>query len=198
MVVTNFIFLLILYFDDLMITWSFIQKIEWLQQLCEQFTMSLFGPLSLYLGVDFFYTFHSVMLSHQLYLLKCFIDMDLINRFPNPIPMDPNSKLSLEMDSPLFVASTITYYRMGVGKLLHVTNNHLNIAYSIGVVIRFITILHEAHLEVMIFIFATWKGLWILHFIINEGEISYQLVSLTVVILTIWISTNLFLIICLI
>lgn len=72
--------------------------------------------------------------------------------------MDHNSKFFLEMDSLLLVASTITYYWMGVGKLLHVTNIRLNIAYSIGVVIRIITIFHEAHLEAMIFIFCNLKG----------------------------------------
>jgi hypothetical protein len=45
-----------------------------------------------------------------------------------------------------------------VGKFFHVNNNHLNIAYSIGVVIRFITIIHEVHLEVMTFIFCDFKG----------------------------------------
>ncbi len=66
-------------------------------------------PLFLYLGVDFFYTLHT-MTFHRQYFLKYLIDMDLTNCFPHPIPMDPNIKLSLEMNSPLFMASTITYY----------------------------------------------------------------------------------------
>jgi hypothetical protein len=99
--------------------------------------------------------------------------MDLTDHFPNPIPMDPNSKLFVEMDSLMLVASTITYYWMGVSNLLHVTNIRLKITHSIGVVIKIISILHEAHLEAMIFIFATWRGFWILHFITNEGEILY-------------------------
>jgi hypothetical protein len=42
--------------------------------------------------------------------------MDVTKFFPYPIPMDPD-KLFFEMDSPLFMASTITYYQMGVSKL---------------------------------------------------------------------------------
>lgn len=72
--------------------------------------------------------------------------------------MDPNSKLFLKMDSLMLMASTITYYWMDVGKFLHVTNICFKIAYYIGVVIRIITILHEAHLEAMIFIFCNLKG----------------------------------------
>jgi hypothetical protein len=67
--------------------------------------------------------------------------------------MDPNSKLSLEMDSPLLMVSTITYYRMGLGKLLHVTNIHPNIAYFISVMTKFIAALCEVHFETMVFIF---------------------------------------------
>jgi len=62
-------------------------------------------PLFLYLGVDLFYTLHIMLFYHQ-YLLKYFIDMDLTNCFPSPIPLDPKIKLYLEMNSP--------YYRMGV------------------------------------------------------------------------------------
>jgi hypothetical protein len=76
--------------------------------------------------------------------------MGLNDCFPIPIPMDPNSKLFLEMDSPLLMASTITYFQMGLGKLLHVTNTHLNIAYLISVMTKFITTLYEVHFKGMI------------------------------------------------
>jgi hypothetical protein len=72
--------------------------------------------------------------------------------------MDPNSKLSLEMDSPLLMASTITYYRMGLGKLLHATIIHLNIAYFISVMTKFTIVLREVHFEAMFFIFYYLKG----------------------------------------
>jgi hypothetical protein len=61
--------------------------------------------------------------------------------------MDPNSKLFLEMDSPLLMAPTITYYQMGLSKLLHATNIHPNIAYFISVTTKFTTPLHEVHFE---------------------------------------------------
>jgi len=72
--------------------------------------------------------------------------------------MDPNSKLFLEMDSPLFMASTITYYQMGLGKLVHATNTHFNIVYLINVMTKFIDALCEVHFEGMILIFYYLKG----------------------------------------
>jgi hypothetical protein len=65
---------------------------------------------------------------------------------------------SLEMDSPLLMASTITYYRMGLGKLLHATNIHLNIAYFISVMTKFTTALCEVHFKATILIFYYLKG----------------------------------------
>jgi hypothetical protein len=56
--------------------------------------------------------------------------MDLTNCFPNPIIVDPNIKLFLEMNSPLLLASTIKCYQMGLGKFFHVIDIHLDIAYS--------------------------------------------------------------------
>ncbi len=62
------------------------------------------------------------------------------------------------MNSPPFVASTITYYQMGVvNKFFHVTNILPNIAYFVGVVTKFIIIPRKAHLEVVIFIFLYLK-----------------------------------------
>jgi hypothetical protein len=84
--------------------------------------------------------------------------MDLIDCFHNPIHVDPNIKLSLEMNSPLLVASTITFYRIGVSKFFHVTNICPDIAYFVGVVTRFIIAPCKAHLEVVILIFFYLKG----------------------------------------
>ncbi len=87
MIVGDFMFMLIIYVDDLMITRNSVKKKKWFQQLFyEQFDMFLLGPLSLYLVVDFFYNLDNVMLSHCQYLFKCFTNMDLINCVPNSIP----------------------------------------------------------------------------------------------------------------
>ncbi len=107
--------------------------------------------------MDFFYIIHNVM-SHHWYVLKCLSDMNLNDCFPNPIPMDPNSKLFLEMDSPLLMARTITYYQMGLSKLLHATNIHPNIAYFISIMTKFTTPLLEVYFEAMILIFYYLKG----------------------------------------
>jgi hypothetical protein len=142
-----------------MITGNHGAKISWLQrQLSVQFAMSLLGPVTLYLGVDFFYSPHGVMLSHGQYIQKCLVEMGLADCLPVPIPMDPKLKLSLHMQSPLLEGPAITYYRMGVGKLLHVTNTRPDVAFSVGVVTRFTSAPREAHLDAVIMIFRYLKG----------------------------------------
>jgi hypothetical protein len=72
--------------------------------------------------------------------------------------MDPNNKLFLEMDSPLLMASTITYYQMGLGKLLHATDIHPNIAYFNSLMTKFTIVLCEVHFEATILTFYYLKG----------------------------------------
>jgi hypothetical protein len=157
----DLLILLIIYVDDLMITGNDAAKITWLQQrLCDKFAMSLLGPLSLYLGVDFFYSSAGILLSHRRYFLRCLDDMGLTACHPSPIPMDPSSftTLAFNMDSPLLAGPQITYYRMGVGKLLHSTNTRPEISSAVGVVTRFTSAPRIAHLKALLQIFCYIKG----------------------------------------
>jgi hypothetical protein len=150
----DLIIILIISVDDLMITGNSFLQIDSLRaQLCARFDMSLLGPLSLYLGVDFFYNGSGILFSHQRYLLHCLAEMGLSDCYPVPIPMDPRVRLAVDMDSPLLSGPLITYYRCGVGKLLHLTNTRPEVGFSVGVVIRFTSHPRDAHLEAMITIF---------------------------------------------
>jgi hypothetical protein len=152
---------LIIYVDDLMLTSSHSTRMDWLQQqLCDQFAMSLLGPLSLYLGVDFFYNSSGILFSHSRYISRCLDELGLSACFPSPIPLDPAKfpLLSLHMDSPLLPISLVTYYRCGVGKLLHVTLSRPDISFAVGVVTRFTSTPREAHLDALIQIFQYLKG----------------------------------------
>ena len=61
------------------------------------------------------------------------------------------------MDSPLLDGPLITYYRCGMGKLLHVTNTRPDVGFSAGVVTRFTSMSHHTHLEAMKHIFRYLK-----------------------------------------
>jgi hypothetical protein len=155
----DLLILLIIYVDDLMITGNHFLQIDSLcAKLCARFDMSLLGPLSLYLAVDFFYNTIGILFSHRRYIINCLTNMGLSDCHPVPIPLDPRTCLALDMDSPLLSAHLITYYHCGVGKLLHVTNTRPDVGFSVGVVTRFTTRPQEAHLEAMINIFRYLKG----------------------------------------
>jgi hypothetical protein len=67
--------------------------------------------------------------------------------------MDPKFKLFVNMQSPLLEGPAITYYCIGIGKLLYVTNTWPNVAFLVEVVTRFTSTFYEAHLNAMNMIF---------------------------------------------
>jgi len=70
----------------------------------------------------------------------------------------PYDTLSLTMDSLLLDKYGIIYYRMGVGKLLHVTNTRLDVAFAVGIVTCFTTAPWEAHLNAVVHVFQYLRG----------------------------------------
>ena len=128
--------LLLVYVDDLLVTGDNLAKIQSvLEALCAKYEMSLLGPLSLYLGVEFFTTSCGILMSHKNYILKCLHDLGLTECKPASIPMDPGLKLLIDMGASLVDA---TYYRVVVGKLRHCTNSRFDISFVVRVVSRFL------------------------------------------------------------
>jgi len=74
--------------------------------------------------------------------------------------MDPSiyGTLSMTMESPLLDEYDIVYYRMGVKKLLHVTNPRPDVAFAVKIVTRFTAALREAHLNAVIHVFRYLQG----------------------------------------
>ena len=153
--------LLIIYIVDLMITGNNSIKIQWLQsQLCTKFAMSLLGPLSLYLGVNFYYNPSGILMSHHRYILGSLDELGLSQCYPTSIPMDPRlfATLSIHISTPLLTSSTITYYQCGVGKLIHVLNTRPDVAFATGVGTCFTSTSCEAHLHAMLQIWPYLRG----------------------------------------
>ena len=72
------------------------------------------------------------------------------------------------MDSPLL--SDPTYYRVLVGKVLHLNNTRPDIVFAVGVVTRFTQAPRQAHLEVAIHIMRYLKGTMHLAVLYRRGE----------------------------
>jgi hypothetical protein len=165
----DLLLLLIIYVDDLLITGSHSTKIQWLaQELNSEFQMSLLGPLAVYLGVSFFYEPAGILMSHTRYIIKCLDELGLTNCLPAAVPLDPSAKLSQDMDSPLLPDPT--YYRIIVGKALHLNNTRPDIVFAVGVVTRYTKAPREAHLEAAIHIMRYLKGTMHLAILYRRGE----------------------------
>ena len=144
-----------------MIIGNHLLKIQWLQsQLCTEFARSLFGPLSLYLGIDFFYNSSGILMSHHRYILCCLDELGLSDSYPNFVPMDSRlfAIFSAHMTSLLLMGSAITYHRCSIGKLLHVLNTCPDVAFAIGVCTRFTSTPREAHLRAILHIWSYLRG----------------------------------------
>jgi hypothetical protein len=161
--------LLIIYVDDLLITGSHLSKIQWLKkELSSEFQMSLVGPLAVYLGVSFFYEPASILMSHTRYIIKCLDELGLTNYLPAVVPLDPSTKLSLDMDSLLLPDPT--YYHIIVGEALHLNNTRPDIVFAVGVVTRFTKAPQEAHLEAAIHIMRYLKDTMHLAILYQQEE----------------------------
>ena len=131
----DLIVLLVIYIDDVLITSSHMTKISTLiDALCSKFKMTMLGRLALYLGVQFLYTSTGVLMSHERYVQKCLHNLGLQECYGVSVPLDPATKLSSGMGAPLVDP---TYYRIIVGKLLHLQTTRLDICFAVGLVSRF-------------------------------------------------------------
>ena len=160
--------LLLVYVDDLLVTRDNLAKIQSVREaLCAKYEMSLLGPLSLYLGVEFFTIPCGILMSHKNYILKCLHDLGLTKCKPASIPMDPGLKLLVDMGASLVDA---TYYRVVVGKLRHCTNSRFDISFVVGVVSRFLVVPQEPHLQAAVQIFRYLKATQDLAICYHKGE----------------------------
>ena len=107
-------------------------------------------------------------MSHTRYIWRYLDELGLTDCLPAAIPMDPFVKLSENMDSPFL--SDPTYYRIIVGKALHLNNTHLDIVFIVGVVTRFTKAPREAHLEAAIHIMWYLKGTMHLSILYRRGK----------------------------
>ena len=138
------------------------------QQLKSQFQMSFLGLLAIYLGVNFFYKPVGILMSHTCYIQRCHDELGFSNCLPASVPIDPSIHLSQNMDSPLLPDPT--YYRVLIGKMLHLNNTRSDINYAVGVVTRFTQAPRQAHLKAAIHIMQYLKGTMHLAVLYRLGE----------------------------
>ena len=145
----NLLCLIILYVDDLLITGSLAPKIEEVRaDLKTTFEMTDLGLLHYFIGMEVYQSHGGIFLSQHRYLRQLLETYSMSNCKPLSCPMDPNSKLSREDNSPIF--EDITKYRRLIGSLLHLTYTRPDLSYSVSILSQFSSAPRQSHWQAAI------------------------------------------------
>ena len=158
------IILLVVYVDDIVITRSDSKDILSLKSfLHSQFHTKDFGMLKYFLGVEVMRSKQEILLSQRKYVLNLLSKTGKLGVKPCSTPMTPNVQITKERD--LF-EDPERYIRL-VGKLNYLTVTHLNIAYSVSVLIQYMsspTVSHRAVVEhILCYLKAPGRGILYKH-----------------------------------
>jgi hypothetical protein len=127
--------LLGVYADDLIICGPYSKKIaEFKHQMSKTFSMSDLGLLSYYLGMEVKQKPGEITIYQRAYATKIVEQCGMTGCNPIDTPMDQNSKL---LPGRPDLAKDITRFRSIVGSLRYLVNTRPDIAYSVGMVSRF-------------------------------------------------------------
>lgn len=137
--------LLLIYVDDLFLTGGDEEDIEWvIQQLSKEFALTNLGIAHKYLGVEFLHLPEGKFLHQTAYALQLLADYGMTDCRPNNVPLPAGIHLLSNMDSPPVDS---TNYCQIVGKLIFLTTTRPDLAYSVGLVSRFMSKPQAAHLD---------------------------------------------------
>jgi hypothetical protein len=138
------IIVLCLYVDDLLITGSNDSYIsDFKNDLREEFEMTDLGLMSYFLGIEFLRTENGILMHQSRYageILKKF-EMEKCNSALSP--SEPRLQLSSDVDEKEVDS---TYYRKLIGSLRYLCNTRPDLAYSVGIVSRFMEKPKTSHL----------------------------------------------------
>lgn len=132
------------YVDDHLVTGTNMSMIESFQkQMNEQFNMSDMGKLSYYLGIEVDQKEGYIELKQSCYARKILRKAGMGDCNPAMFPMDPKEHIDRdEKGKPV----DTTLYKSMVGGLSYLVHTRLDIAYSVGIVSRYMerpTKLHQ-------------------------------------------------------
>ncbi|XP_073351834.1 uncharacterized protein [Aegilops tauschii subsp. strangulata] len=123
------------YVDDLLITGASEKEIgRFKKQMKELFKMSDLGLLSFYLGIEVHKSRDGITLCQEAYATKILVNCGMDDCNPSHTPMEAKLKLSKRSEAP---AVDPTDYRSIVGSLRYLVNTRADLAYSVGIVSRY-------------------------------------------------------------
>ncbi|CAH9143140.1 unnamed protein product [Cuscuta epithymum] len=169
------------YVDDLFLTGSnpgHIQNFK--TEMMNIFYMSDLGILSYYLGLEVKQEEGVISLNQSSYAKRILEQMGMGECNPCSIPMEPRSKLS-KFDEGIPVDSTL--YRSVVGSLRYLVNTRPDIAYSVGIVSRYMEAPTQTHMNAIKHVLRYVKGTCNMGCVFKHGDKISRLTGFVIVIL---------------
>jgi hypothetical protein len=124
-----------IYVDNLLITGADEEEIaKFKLQMKELFKMSDLGLLTYYLGIEVQQKLGEITLCQEAYAKRILENCGMEDCNPTQVPMEPRLKLSKKSEAP---AVDATEYRSVVGSLRYLVNTRPDLAYSVGIVSRY-------------------------------------------------------------
>ena len=134
---------LMVYVDDIVITWNDATKIVQLKEhLFNHFQTKDLGHLKYFLGIEVAQSGDGVVISQRKYALDILEETCMQNYRLVDSPMDPNLKLMADQSE---VYPDPERYRRLVGKLIYLTITRPNISFAVGVVSQHMQNPHVDH-----------------------------------------------------
>jgi hypothetical protein len=137
-------FLLVgVYVDDLVICGPSVNDIsQFKKEMMRKFNMSDLGLLSYYLGIEVKQGADGITLSQSAYAVKILENAGMLNCNPTATPMEARLKLGKREEDEVVRPSE---YRSIIGSLRYIVNTRPDLAFSVGVVSRFMEAPSRAH-----------------------------------------------------
>jgi Reverse transcriptase (RNA-dependent DNA polymerase) len=144
------------YVDDLVITENCEEEItSFKQQMKEIFNMSDLGLLSYYLGIEVHQLPSNISLCQEAFAKRILHDCGMADCNSTQAPMEVRLKLSKKNSSP---PVNQTIYRSIVGSLRYLTHTRPDLAYSVGIVSRYMESPKTEHMAIVKHILRYIKG----------------------------------------
>ena len=148
--------IIVLYVDDLKLTGSDDDLVSWVQtQLKSTFSMTDLGLLHYFLDLEVWQFPTGIFICQKKYLQHLLERYGMQNCSSLTCPMYPNSKLSLDDDSPE-VDSTL--YRQLIGSLLYLANTRPDLSFSMSILSQFSTHPRRSHWQAAIRVLRYLRG----------------------------------------
>lgn len=163
--------LLLLYVDDVYLTWNDTAYIELIRQAIQtEFEMSDLRLLSFSLGLEFLFSDSRIRVTQKQYVKDMLTKFGMSEYQPAATPI--HEKQQFLPDMKVARVDSVQYQRM-VGKLIFLTHTRPDIAYAVSVVSRFMAAPQVPTRKLLSISTATSKVPWTLHYSIGEERMTY-------------------------